>query len=746
MKKILTGIMTITAITLLSLQVFAAEVEDITQEVLTGPSELDPSKILGPGGIAIGTYKDIMMSFGATVRFIPTFESDWDFGMSKNLEGYFYTEPIKDYARTALNTGNSIQDIYSASAALNNTITSGRGDSAVIAAFDNFANAFYQADGTEISPAVAPTIGALANSVDTIQTLVDSAEGNAAKAAIIKAAVTTPSPQLNNANLLQTSDALAAGFAAQVTKNPDATSANLTDAVAYLNVLKAKTDSFQPYYLANSFLRSHTNESGSVNDGYIRTETKLYFNAMPKDKKWGFYAALEYDKPIDTQTVDNRGGKDSSSSNFGLERLNASIELAEGLRFHGGWDVWGLDIIESASMVYGDDNPGFWFKGDYDKLAFSVAWLKLEENDFQNDVQNHTGANDEDRDLIAGYADYRFDGTEKNKIRFFYAYDRIRDVPSLDLIGAMADEAGLADYAGIYGNYAVSGTKATSPVTDAHTVGAYYLGNIGIFEMMAEGAYKFGTAKETGLKGVDNGVSIIQYDDFDISSYALAADIGLEFKDIIGWQSFRPHIGFTYTSGDDNSDDDTLGGYSGATNAQRFSNIWGGENTIIGDTNFALGTVLYGYIPELYGNGTPVFVGGLQNFAGTGNGRGDNPGLTMYSFGLTLRPKIFLIYRTNANMFCWNENFYAGNMVNPAAETESGSLVKTRYTKVESGYVGTEWDNEITLALNKNMFVKGQASLFFPGDTVKDVTSALSGGTESDEIASRLGFEFIWNF
>ncbi|NJL59312.1 MAG: hypothetical protein HC887_06375, partial [Desulfobacteraceae bacterium] len=374
----------------------------------------------------------------------------------------------------------------------------------------------------------------------------------------------------------------------------------------------------------------------------------------------------------------------------------------------------------------------------------SVAWLKLQENDFQVSALNHSGANDEDRDLLAGYVDYKFCPT--SKIRFFYAYDRIREVPSLDLLGALASQADLADYAGIYGNNGVSKSKATSPDTNAHTVGAYYLGKIGKFGFLAEGAYKFGTAENTGLKGVYNGVHTIQYDDFDIESYAFAADLSLELKDMIGWESLKPHIGIMYTSGDTDSTDDKLGGYNGVENAQRFSEIWGGENTVLGDTNFVYGSALYGYIPEFHGNGTPVFVGGLQNFAGNGNGRGDNPGITMISAGITVRPRIYLIYRSNVNMFSWNEDIYVSNMVDPITTEVMASGTKKSYTKVEAGYAGTAWDNEVTLALSKHMFLKGQFSFFFPGEVIKDVTKAISGGTESDETATRVAAELIWNF
>ena len=856
------------------------KIADITKEVLTGPNDMNPEKILGPGSIGIETSQDLLMSFGATVRFIPTQESNWDFGMHKDLPGYFYTVPVKDFAGGMLNATNSIQGIYQSSVALNDAITNGRGADAVISAYGDYANSFYTAnEATKVNPTINASVSKLAGSMKLIDTNVSSAvngiavpvsmsvadaaaaaavnaaftagtaldvnsvtsaaltaantaagtvaagftdaqqkaiatvSGNAAasaaaaaaattaagavkmayqqaaqggldvtnpavqaqikanatdaavaaaktsagnsaanaasdaaKAAVIGAAVTTANPNLGGANLIQVSDSLAAGLAKNVNKDPNATAADLTGSQTYLTVLKAKADAFKPYYLANTFLRVHSNESGAVDDGYIRNETKMYFNAMPRDRKWSFYTALEFDRPIDTDVVDNRGGRGDSGSDFGMERLNASIELVEGLRLHGGWDTWGLDVIEAASMVYGDDNAGFWIKGDYDPIDFSFAWIKLKENDFQNSSAELDNDTDADRDLIAGYMDYHL--REKDKVRFFAGWDRIRDVQTNDMTGYLASQAGLADYAGIYGNNGIAGREASSPDTDAYTIGGYYLGKFGnLVEVMFEGAYKFGSADDTGLKGVDNGVNIIQYNDFDISSFALAADVAFELKDAVGWHSFKPHVGFMYTSGDDDPKDDTLGGFTGITNAQRFSTMWGGENTIIGDSNMVLGTAIYGYIPELYGNGTPVFAGGVQNFAGIGSGRGDNPGLTMISGGITLRPKVFLIYRTNINAFWWNEDFYVADMVNPVVYDEtSGALKKGKYTMVEGGYVGTEWDNEITLALSKNMFVKGQLSFFFPGSGVEDVTAALSGGIESDDTAMRIASELIWNF
>lgn len=112
----------------------------------------------------------------------------------------------------------------------------------------------------------------------------------------------------------------------------------------------------------------------------------------------------------------------------------------------------------------------------------------------------------------------------------------------------------------------------------------------------------------------------------------------------------------------------------------------------------------------------------------------------MLSCGLTVAPKKFIIYRTNVNSFWWNEDI----MVTSFADG-------TTKTQVDSGYTGTEWDNELTFAFSKHTFIKAQASFFFPGDTIKDVTSALTTvgkqkGPESDDTAMRIAAELIWTF
>ncbi|MCK5739999.1 hypothetical protein KAH55_12480, partial [bacterium] len=84
-------------------------------------------------------------------------------------------------------------------------------------------------------------------------------------------------------------------------------------------------------------------------------------------------------------------------------------------------------------------------------------------------------------------------------------------------------------------------------------------------ELFLEGVYQFGNADDTGLT----------QDDFDISTYAFSRDLALKLDETAGF-GVKPHIGFLYTSGDDDPTDDELNGYTGVENAQRFSQYFGG--------------------------------------------------------------------------------------------------------------------------------------------------------------------------
>jgi hypothetical protein len=447
--------------------------------------------------------------------------------------------------------------------------------------------------------------------------------------------------------------------------------------------------------LTSSFFKNHANESGWVNNEHIRTETRLTFNAIPQDEKWSFFAALEFDRPLDTATVDERGGKKDSTSDYGLERLHATMALPFNMRFHAGWDIWGLDHGYAAGLVYADDNPGLWVTGGDETMNWNVGYFKLDENNFQVSPTDLDDTEDSDRTLIAGYL--TFAPSKEHKYQFFYGLDRIRDVNSKDLFSAMA--------------FATSNTNnptkqyaeiGDAPKTDSHHIGMYYNGNIGKIKLFGEAVYQFGEAEGANLTDYNGKL----HKDYDINAYALSGDIAVNLD--LGIK-LTPHLGFIYTSGDDDPNDGKLEGYNGINNVQRFSQIFGGEHTILADTNFVFGSTLYGFLPEMHGNGTPVYTGGQPAFGALGAGRGDNPGMLMTSFGLSASPKPTLSFKSNINSFWWNEDIVVKNFVDQGQKTV-----------VDSGYAGTEWDNIVTLVLSKHTFIQGQAAFLLPGEVIEE--------------------------
>jgi hypothetical protein len=468
--------------------------------------------------------------------------------------------------------------------------------------------------------------------------------------------------------------------------------------------------------------KGHTNEAGDVANNYIRTEARLYFNAEDSEGKWDFYSALEYDSAVDQEEVDKRG------RDYGLERLHGSIAIPglEQVRFHAGWDIYFLDAVEAgAGFMYADDDPGFWLTGEFDSVEFQAGYHKrLEDNFLSRDESDfNTGFNsdevstkaDNDRDIYSAMLTYHVN--DDNEVRFMGVYDVMKTrTDTRDLFGDPAAPPGF-------------GTNNKGADVKTYRLGLLYTGKLGIVEQGGEAddaVNEFGT--ELG--------------DFDIKAYALYGDVALNLTDVFGFK-VMPHVGFMYTSGDDDPDDDNLEGYCGVANAQRFTPRFGGEDTIIGDTNALLGTALYGYLPELYGNlgGTQetggVATGGFTN--GEKGGRGDNPGMTMIGGGITIEPVEYISYRTNFMWIEWNEAFYVNSTAPPAALGFDPSV------KVDSGTAGQQWSNSLRISLNKHVHIFGNATLFWPGEAIEDVTEKVYG-EKSDDVAQRYAIALIWRF
>jgi hypothetical protein len=466
-----------------------------------------------------------------------------------------------------------------------------------------------------------------------------------------------------------------------------------------------------PGSVAERNFKRHVNEAGEVSQGYIRTEARLYFTGEGKDKKWDLYSALEFDSAVDQNNVDRRG------RDYGLERLHGSVAIPglEQVRFHAGWDIYFMDAVDAgAGFLYGDDDPGVWFTGDFDSIEFQAGYHKKFENNFASRdeaefIEKEAGISaDNDRDIYSAMLTYNIN--DDNEVRFMGVYDvmKTRAESEIDspLTGAPFTDQKGAD-------------------VKTYRLGLLYTGKLGIVEPELEFVYQGGKAN-------------------NIQAYAAYGDVALNLTDLVGFK-VMPHVGFMYTSGDDDADDNDLEGYTGVANAQRFTPRFGGEDTIIGDTNVVLGTILYGYLPEFYGNlgGTQqggVATGGLAN--GSVGGRGDNPGMTMIGGGITIEPREYISYRTNFMWFEWNEDFSVVNINDPLFL--AGGALGPRNIEIKSGTAGQQWSNSLRISLNRHVHIFGNATLFWPGEAVKDVTEAL--GNRSDKVAQRYAVALIWRF
>jgi hypothetical protein len=463
--------------------------------------------------------------------------------------------------------------------------------------------------------------------------------------------------------------------------------------------------------------KQHLNEAGIVSRSYIRTEARLYFNAEDSEGKWDFYSALEFDSAVDQEEVDRRG------RDYGLERLHGSVAIPglEQVRFHAGWDIYFLDAVDAgAGFLYGDDDPGFWFTGDFDSIEFLVGYhKKLEDNFLSRDQAEFTDdevglKSDRDRDIYSAMLTYHIN--DDNEMRFMGLYDVMKTrTDTTEDFGAL-------------------GTTDKGADVETYRLGFLYTGKLGIVEPEFEVAYQGGEANNAEDEfGADpNGSD----EDYDIKAYALYADVALNLTDIIGFK-VMPHVGFMYTSGDDDGDDDDLEGYTAVVNAQRFTPRFGGEDTIIGDQNTLLGTALYGYLPELYGSmGGTQQTGGVATggfFNGSIGGRGDNPGMTMYGAGITIEPVEYISYRTNFMWFEWNEDFAVFN----------GNTLSN--VEIDSGTAGQQWSNSLRISLNRHVHIFGNATLFWPGETIEDVTEDVYG-EKANDVAQRYAIALIWRF
>lgn len=463
----------------------------------------------------------------------------------------------------------------------------------------------------------------------------------------------------------------------------------------------------------NGVFSVHVNEAGTVGQGYIRSEDRLYFN-FAKGDIWDVYFALEFDDVLSSRTGDRVRATQGDFGAFGVERIQATVKLPWiWSRLHTGWDVYTVDL-DAGSLVYTDDDPGIWLTGGIANISWQVGYHKVIEANRRIVNPGGTPAAitntnyDQDRDIYSIRVNYTL--FKDTKIGLIYALN----------------------YQNVRGS--VQGADPCLPPTcqkvRANFISPIFTGSIAGFKIAAQYAHMFGDADRMG---VTNAASTGNY---RIESNAFFGDIAYDMTPWFGFR-FIPHVGVLWTEGDDNPNDNKLKGYVGK-NFQRFIPSFGGENTIIGDTNPAMGTLLYSFLPDQRGNqNANLGVGGL-----IGTGRGDNPGLLLVGGGLTFDPIKNWSYRGNVYYLRYNEK--------PLVPTVLAGPLGPAGTNVQlqNDDIGVALDNEISWWLDKNMVIKGQFSFLFPGDAMKELQGIWRGNRalESDETAIRLALELLWNF
>jgi hypothetical protein len=460
----------------------------------------------------------------------------------------------------------------------------------------------------------------------------------------------------------------------------------------------------------------HINEAGTVGQGYIRSEDRLYFN-FAKGDIWDVYFALEFDDVLSSRTVDRVRTVQGDFAAFGVERLNASIKLPWIYsRFNAGWDVYTVDL-DAGSLVYTDDDPGFYLVGGLANFDWKLGYHKVVESNRRITSADRVAANnitntgyDNDRDVYSIRVNYTL--FKDTKIGLIWALNdqKVRgNNPTNDPCGLLAP-----------------GTNNTCQNVKAYFISPIATASIAGFKIAVQYSHLWGDAERMLAAG----------DKFDIDSNAVFGDIAYDMTPWFGFR-FIPHVGVLWTQGDDNPTDNKLEGYVGK-NFQRFIPSFGGENTIIADTNPAFGSILYSFLPDQRGNQNAAL--GIGGLAGTG--RGDNPGLLLVGGGLTVDPIKNWSYRTNAYYLRYNEL--------PVVQTVLAGPLGAAGTNVKltKRDVGVEWDNEVSWWLDKNMVVKGQFSFLFPLDALKEIQGIWLGNRAlaRDETAIRLALELLWNF
>jgi hypothetical protein len=250
-------------------------------------------------------------------------------------------------------------------------------------------------------------------------------------------------------------------------------------------------------------------EFGTVSNGYIRSEDRLYFN-FAKGDIWDVYFALEFDDAVQSRTADRIRQTQGDESSFGVERLNASVKLPWiWSRLNAGWDVYAVDL-DAGSIVYGDDDPGFSIQGGVANFDWKFGYHKKIEVNRRVTSADRVAANnitntgyDNDRDVYSARVNFTL--FKDTKFGLIYAFNdqKVRgNVATNDVCGLLGPAPANNTCQNVNANF-------ISPIVTASIAG---------FKIAAQFSHSFGDAERMLVAG----------DKFDIDSNAAFADIAYD--------------------------------------------------------------------------------------------------------------------------------------------------------------------------------------------------------------------------
>ena len=361
-----------------------------------------------------------------------------------------------------------------------------------------------------------------------------------------------------------------------------------------------------------------------------------------------------------------------------------------------GHDLWTIDR-RAGGLVYFDDDPGIRWYGHYDKFNWDFKFARKAEQTDKVDF-----GTDSNRDLYMLKLGYDFGPAFKPNL--FGAYDHN---------GAMV----------------ISNPSDIELGTwDIYYIGANAVGKIGAFVYQIEGVYQGGSVDANSA-----GKKLWGHSDFDVKSWAGLLNVGIDLAAYApSLRKFMVSLGVLYASGDDDTDDNDLEGFTGMTSATRFFKPWSmGTLPITGSNSQpVIGNVIYSWLPATYyGNGPNT--GGVL---GRGNDHGDNPGLQAFVFALDWAPAPKWGFKFVAKYLRWDDT----------------DCIEAKYDTSVDEEIGYEFDGMLSYKIYKNVTTFAGLAVLVPGDGIDDINDAkddsglLDSSSSDTAYHGQIGVKFIF--